>query len=87
LWRRGVEEVVSGGHFKPVIDKTRYDTSDLPENQFEPGSDGAVLCNLRGITFRHEMELAETRELLRAGLDLNYEPMRSLFVEIIERCA
>lgn len=27
-------------------DKTRYDTSDLPENQFEPGSDGAVLRNV-----------------------------------------
>jgi cell filamentation protein len=66
LWRWGVEEVVSGGHFKVVNDKTRYDTSDLPENQFEPGSDGAVLRNLRGITSRHEMELAETRELLRA---------------------
>jgi cell filamentation protein len=49
-----------------VNDKTRYDTSDLPENQFEPGSDGAVLRNLRGITSRHEMELAETRELVRA---------------------
>lgn len=41
----------------------RYDTSELPEDQFEPGSDGAVLRNLRGIRTPEEMEVAETEEL------------------------
>lgn len=41
----------------------RYDTSGLPEDQYEPGSDGTVLKNLLGITSREEMETAETTEL------------------------
>jgi len=49
---------------------TRYDTPDLLETQFEPGSDELVLRNLRGISSRHDMELAETVELLRATDEL-----------------
>jgi cell filamentation protein, protein adenylyltransferase len=41
----------------------RYDTSGLPENQYEPGSDGKVLKNLLGITTREKLETAETAEL------------------------
>lgn len=41
----------------------RYDTSNLPEDQYEPGSNGLVLRNLRGIIDPEEMEIAETAEL------------------------
>ncbi len=41
----------------------RYDTSNLPEDQYQPGSDGTVLKNLLGITTREELETAETAEL------------------------
>lgn len=41
----------------------RYDTSHLPEDQCEPGSNGEVLKNLMGITSRDDMEVAETAEL------------------------
>jgi len=41
----------------------RYDTSGLPEDQYEPGSDGTVLKNLQRITTREQMEIAETAEL------------------------
>jgi len=41
----------------------RYDTSSMTEDQFEPGSDGAVLKNLMGITTTDDMEVAETAEL------------------------
>ncbi len=44
----------------------RYDTSNLSENQYEPGSNGTVLRNLRSITSREEMEIVETEELWRA---------------------
>lgn len=44
----------------------KYDTSALPEDQFEPGSDGKVLKNLLGITMREEMEIAETEKLWSA---------------------
>lgn len=37
----------------------RYVTSHLPEDQYEPGSDGAVLRNLLGITSREEIEHVE----------------------------
>jgi len=37
----------------------RYTTSHLPEDQYEPGSDGTVLRNLLGITSLAEMEHAE----------------------------
>ena len=41
----------------------RYDTSGLPEDRYEPGSDGSVLKNLLGITTRVKLETAETAEL------------------------
>lgn len=44
----------------------RYDMSDLPEAQFEPGSDDRVLKNRLGIASTEEMDLAEARTLERA---------------------
>ncbi len=44
----------------------RYDTAGLGENAYEPGSNGKVLKNLRGITSVTAMERAETLALLRA---------------------
>jgi len=44
----------------------RYDVSDLPEAQFEPGSNGLVLKNLLGITSKHIMDEVEARALERA---------------------
>ncbi len=41
----------------------RYDTSGLPEDQYEPGSNGTVLKNLLGIATREKMESVETAEL------------------------
>lgn len=41
----------------------RYNTSNLIEDQYEPGSDGKVLRNLLGITSPEEMEIPETAEL------------------------
>lgn len=41
----------------------RYDTTKLPEDQYEPGSDGTVLRNLLGISSREVMEVNETAEL------------------------
>jgi len=41
----------------------RYATSHLPEDQYEPGSNGMVLRNLLGITDPAEMEIHETAEL------------------------
>ncbi len=41
----------------------RYDTSELTEDQFEPGSNGTVLKNLQGITSFEKMEEAETTAL------------------------
>lgn len=37
----------------------RYDTSSLPKDQYEPGSNGTVLKNLLGITSREELERVE----------------------------
>jgi cell filamentation protein len=48
----------------------KYDASGLPEAQFEPGSRGRVLKNLRGITSKREMDEAEAREQLRALREL-----------------
>ena len=44
----------------------RYDVSDLPEAQFEPGSNGLVLKNLLGITSKHIMDEVEARALEQA---------------------
>jgi cell filamentation protein len=41
----------------------RYYTSHLPEDQYEPGSDGNVLRNLLGISDRNVMEVNETAQL------------------------
>jgi cell filamentation protein len=43
----------------------RYDTSHLPEDQYEPGSEGMVLKNLHGIISREEMQILEAEELWR----------------------
>jgi cell filamentation protein len=44
----------------------RYDTSDLGENQREPGSHGRVLKNLLGIKSKREIDRIEGREQVRA---------------------
>jgi len=44
----------------------RYDTFHLPENQYEPGSNGTVLRNKKGIVDLPEMGEAETNALWRA---------------------
>lgn len=44
----------------------RYNTSGLPEDQYQPGSNGTVMKNRLGITTRAELETAETAGLWRA---------------------
>ncbi|MBI5789655.1 MAG: Fic family protein [Candidatus Schekmanbacteria bacterium] len=44
----------------------KYDTSDLIEAQFEPGSRGRVLKNLFGIKSKREMDRIEFREYVHA---------------------
>jgi len=44
----------------------RYDVSGLLETQFEPGSNGLVLKNLRGIASKHVMDQAEAQALEQA---------------------
>jgi cell filamentation protein len=44
----------------------RYDTLNLPEDQYESGSEGTVLKNLLGITTREAIEIAETDALWTA---------------------
>jgi cell filamentation protein len=44
----------------------RYDTANLPEDQYEPGSNGTVLRNKKGIIDPVEMGEAETNALWRA---------------------
>jgi len=48
----------------------RYDTSNLIEDQYEPGSNGKVLCNLLGIIDPVEMGVAETNALFIAQSEL-----------------
>lgn len=48
----------------------RYHTSHLPEDQYEPGSDGKVLRNMLGISERDAMEVNETAELWLAQQEL-----------------
>jgi cell filamentation protein len=43
--------------------KDRYDVSNLPEEQFEPGSKGRVLKNLLGISGLRQMEQLESQLL------------------------
>lgn len=47
-------------------EKNRYDTADLDEDQFEPGSRRRVLKNLPHITSKREMDRLEGREQVRA---------------------
>lgn len=44
----------------------RYDVSELIEGQFEPGSQERVLRNLIGIQRKREMDVTESKELVRA---------------------
>lgn len=44
----------------------RYDTSELEEDQREPGSRGRVLKNLLGIKSKRQMDRVEAREQVRA---------------------
>ena len=46
--------------------KDRYDTADLDENQFEPGSRHRVLKNLLGVASKQDMDNAEARALEQA---------------------
>ncbi len=48
----------------------RYNTTHLPETQFEPGSRGKVLKNLLGIKRKREIDEVEAREQLRALREL-----------------
>ncbi|MFZ6007247.1 MAG: Fic/DOC family protein [Nitrospirota bacterium] len=48
--------------------KSRYDTSSLPEAQFEPGSRGRVLRNKLGVKSKREMDEAESIAL-KAAID------------------
>jgi len=41
----------------------RYETANLIEDQYEPGSNGTVLRNLLGINTPEDLEIAETAEL------------------------
>jgi cell filamentation protein len=50
--------------------KDRYDTTDLDENQFEPGSSRRVLKNLLGIMSKREMDRMEGREQVRVFEEL-----------------
>lgn len=43
----------------------RYDTSSLPEAQFEPGSHGRVLKNKLGIKSKREMDMLEKQKQIR----------------------
>lgn len=49
---------------------TRYDTFHLPEDQYEPGSNGKVLRNKRSITDPIEMGVEETNALWRTQNNL-----------------
>ena len=44
--------------------KDRYDTADLDENQFEPGSRRRVLKNLLGITSKREMDRIDRKSVV-----------------------
>lgn len=53
------------------MEKTdRYDTSNLIEDQYEPGSNGSVLRNLLGIVDPVEMGVVETNALWTAQTEL-----------------
>lgn len=66
----------------------RYDVSDLPEAQFEPGSDGQVLKNRLGIISKQEMDAIEARALGRAMdvLIRTYGESHRFTAEDIQEC-
>ena len=45
---------------------SRYDTNQLTEDQFEPGSRGRVLKNLQGIRGKRAMDALEATKLSEA---------------------
>lgn len=45
---------------------SRYDTSHLTEDQFEPGSRGRVLKNLQGVRSKRAMDALEATKLAEA---------------------
>jgi len=59
---------VSGGGC--VEKETRYDTSGLLEDQYQPGSRRRVLRNLLGVKSKRQMDALEGQELLRALKEL-----------------
>lgn len=44
----------------------KYETSELIEDQYEPGSGGQVLKNLLGVNRKRVMDRIEAQEQLRA---------------------
>lgn len=50
---------------------SKYDTSAIPEAQFEPGSRGSVLKNKLGIKSKREMDKVEKQEQIRALEELS----------------
>ncbi len=67
--RKSCEIRLAGNWGGLVTSNDRYDASDLPEAQFEPGSKNQVLRNRIGITSKPMMDNAESRALEKA-LDL-----------------
>jgi cell filamentation protein len=65
----------------------RYDTSGLPEDQYEPGSDGTVLKNLLGIVTREATEIAETDALWTAQEQLLGEIEQDQALTAADICA
>lgn len=73
----------------------RYSTSHLPEDQYEPGSNGTVLRNLLGTTSVADMEHVEEERFERLMVEaaarfdsdhrFTYKPMERMFSGIIER--
>ena len=53
------------------MSKDRYDASELPEAQFQPGARRRVLRNLPGITLKREMDRAEAEAQVRAFEDFS----------------
>lgn len=55
----------------------KYDTSQTPEGQYQPGSDGKVLLNKLGITDSADMDEVELGLLDKLALAYLYEgPLR-----------
>lgn len=73
----------------------KYDTSVGIEGEFEPGSNGAVLKNLKGITTKAAMDEQEILSLIEVqeryleavilGYECNYNALAAFFREALER--